>query len=76
MVYKINFDGHPILDTLDSFLKENVSVCIFLKSGERLKIPGTCNMKIINNNFIEFHENSSDLKYGVLKIDEIIGVLR
>ena len=76
MVYRINCNEHPILDTLDSFLKEKVSVCIFLKSGARLKIPGTCNMKIINNNFIEFHETVPDLKYGVLKIDEIIGVLR
>lgn len=76
MVYKINFDGHPILDTIDSFLKEKEPVCIFLKSGARIEIPGTCNMKIINNNFIEFHETVPDLKYGVLKIDEIIGVLR
>ena len=76
MVYKINFDGHPILDTLDSFLKDESSVRIFLKSGERLEIPGTCTIRIINNNFIEFNKTVPDLKYGVLKIDEIIGVLR
>ena len=76
MVYRINFDEHPILDTLDSFLKDKVSVRIFLKSGERLEIPGTCTIRIINNNFIEFNKTVPDLKYGVLKIDEIIGVFR
>ena len=76
MVYRINFDEHPILDTLDSFLKDESSVRIFLKSGERLEIPGTCTIRIINNNFIEFNKTVPDLKYGVLKIDEIIGVFR
>ena len=76
MVYKINCNEHPILDTLDSFLKDESSVRIFLKSGERLEIPGTCTIRIINNNFIEFNKTVPDLKYGVLKIDEIIGVLR
>lgn len=76
MVYKINCNEHPILDTLDSFLKDESSVRIFLKSGERLEIPGTCTIRIINNNFIEFNKTVPDLKYGVLKIDEIIGVFR
>lgn len=77
MVYKINCNEHPILDTLDSFLKDESSVRIFLKSGERLEIPGTYTIRIINNNFIEFNNKTvPDLKYGVLKIDEIIGVFR